>query len=236
MVRRPCPSSQSRTASRILDPETPKPEAKAKKESAVIAALTWIVVEFDLKGTAPLLQCAFSQKALRIMKDTQAAGDAANRKKGRNRPGRDYEAEFHGAAHRSIEGWNGIPAMAIKSAMISGSGSEYRQMQAKRCIKVVADGYDSVDGSPLVRIFGEPEPHDSIRRSGPKRIATPRVRAIYRTWTAKVKIKFEKGVYVAADIVNMLMRAGEQIGIGEGRPGSRDSVGMDFGTFSIESV
>jgi hypothetical protein len=37
------------------------------------------------------------------------------------------------------------------------------------------------------------------------------------------------------DIVNLLARMGEQVGIGEGRADSRNSAGLGFGAFKVET-
>ena len=36
------------------------------------------------------------------------------------------------------------------------------------------------------------------------------------------------------DVTNLLMRVGQQVGIGEGRPDSKNSAGMGWGTFNVE--
>lgn len=36
------------------------------------------------------------------------------------------------------------------------------------------------------------------------------------------------------DIVNLMMRVGQQVGIGEGRPDSKNSAGMGWGLFDIQ--
>ena len=37
-----------------------------------------------------------------------------------------------------------------------------------------------------------------------------------------------------ADIVNLISRVGMQVGIGEGRPDSKQSAGLGFGLFEID--
>jgi len=41
--------------------------------------------------------------------------------------------------------------------------------------------------------------------------------------------------FSGADIANLVLRAGIQVGIGEGRPFSKNSCGMGWGTFEITS-
>ena len=61
-----------------------------------------------------------------------------------------------------------------------------------------------------------------------------RVRPMWREWTATVSVQFDADMLSPADVVNLLHRAGMQIGIGEGRPYSRDGgAGMGWGTFKV---
>lgn len=40
---------------------------------------------------------------------------------------------------------------------------------------------------------------------------------------------------LAVDVANLMNRVGAQVGIGEGRPDSKNSAGMGWGLFSIET-
>lgn len=48
-----------------------------------------------------------------------------------------------------------------------------------------------------------------------------------------LRIRFDADLFTKTDIVNLIMRVGAQVGIGEGRPDSKDSAGMGFGLFEI---
>ena len=63
----------------------------AKVEAVTIAAPNFQTAEFEIVGTAPYVQHRFSEKAKKIMHDTQAAGSTA--KKGQKREARDFDAE-----------------------------------------------------------------------------------------------------------------------------------------------
>jgi hypothetical protein len=54
-------------------------------------------------------------------------------------------------------------------------------------------------------------------------------------WTANLRIDFDADIFTGADIANLVLRAGVQVGIGEGRPFSKNSCGMGWGTFEITS-
>jgi hypothetical protein len=59
------------------------------------------------------------------------------------------------------------------------------------------------------------------------------VRARYRHWGAKLRISFDAERFTETDLANLLMRVGIQVGICEGRPDSKNSAGMGWGTFKL---
>jgi ribosomal protein S17 len=60
------------------------------------------------------------------------------------------------------------------------------------------------------------------------------VRAAYHDWSAKVKIRWDADQFTVEDVSNLLARVGQQVGIGEGRPDSKNSAGMGWGTFDVK--
>jgi hypothetical protein len=56
---------------------------------------------------------------------------------------------------------------------------------------------------------------------------------MYRKWAATLRIRYDAGMLTADDVVNLISRVGLQVGIGEGRPDSKDSAGIGFGLFEI---
>jgi hypothetical protein len=56
---------------------------------------------------------------------------------------------------------------------------------------------------------------------------------MWREWSAVVGIEFDADMITPESIVNLLDRAGRQVGICEGRPFSKDSCGMGWGTFEV---
>jgi hypothetical protein len=47
-------------------------------------------------------------------------------------------------------------------------------------------------------------------------------------------VRFDADQFTLRDIANLLLRAGMQVGVGEGRPDSKKSCGMGWGTFEIK--
>jgi hypothetical protein len=109
----------------------------------------------------------------------------------------------------------------------------FKMTQAKMAVFIEADDIDAGDGTPLVFINGKPESvmHHVRNATG---VADLRVRAMWREWSALVRVRFDADLFTVTDVTNLLARAGVQVGIGEGRPDSKSSSGMGWGLFAIE--
>lgn len=202
-----------------------------------ITAPNFQLIELELEGTAPLVQNRFSSKAIAMMKAKMEAGSLA--KKGGAKAARDFAADFEGAMHKSTEGWVGVPASAIRSACIAVCRTvNYKMTLARMSIFVEPDGFDAVDGQPLVKLMfpaGNPEAMEMPVRNATG-VADIRVRPMWRVWSVRVRIRYDADQFSAEEIVNLLNRAGMQVGIGEGRPFSKQSDGLGFGTFRIKPI
>jgi hypothetical protein len=207
---------------------------KAEVRTAIsIRAPSFEVLSLMIVGEAPLVIHKFSAKAkARIMADQIAGSQAKGKKK---REPRDYDADFRGAMHLSTEGWAGVPAGAFRNAMISACRTVgYKMTHAKLAAFVLADGYDVEDNIPLVRIIGEPEKYITYARNDNGSVDI-RSRPMWKEWRMLIRIRFDKDMFSAQDVGNLMMRVGMQVGIGEGRPDSTNSAGMGWGLFSVES-
>jgi hypothetical protein len=194
------------------------------------------VIKVKIIGTSPLVINAFSAKARQQMKEVQEGGDKAKRK-GKFREPKNFDECYEQARHVSEKGWDGIPASAFRCAMISACKTlkGLAMTKAKLAFFVEADGFDKGDGTPLVKITkGKPEKaeHRVRLETG---VPDIRIRPMWRDgWEAELNIRFDNDMLDRADIVNLLARAGMQVGICEGRPDSKKSAGMGWGTFRIE--
>lgn len=197
----------------------------------VIAAPNFQAAIFRVRGTAPYVQNKFSEKSERQMLDAQQATKATSRKK---RTPRDVDSDFRNAIHLTSDGKYGIPASAFRSAMIDACRvAGFEMTKAKMSTFVVADGIDSTDGTPLVYLIAEePEVLKSHVRlqSG---VASIAIRPMWKEWACDVRIKWDGDQFSQTDIANLLERAGMQVGVGEGRPFSKKSHGMGWGTFTL---
>lgn len=198
-----------------------------------IAAPNFQTGIFRIRGTAPYVQNRFSQKAQDQMHETQAAGSTS--RKGKKRDPKDFDAVYKGAQHISTEGWHGIPAPAFRNAMISACRTVGFQMtKAKLAVFIEPDGFDHIDSTPLVKITkGEPHLHETVGRNATG-VVDLRVRPMWDPgWEAEVRIRFDADMFTLADVANLMVRVGLQVGVGEGRADSRQSAGQGWGHFDL---
>lgn len=207
----------------------------AKDEGvAVIQPANIVSMTLQIRGRSPYVQCAFSQKAKQQMMAAMAT-PRAERKAKTARPPRDFDQDFLQAQHIAVAGWNGIPCASFRTAMIDACRTVNLVMtKAKMSVFVVADGFDAMDGTPLVRLISAtpPERTEMLVRND-NGSADIRIRPMWREWSAEVHVEFDADMITPESVVNLLDRAGRQVGIGEGRPFSKNSVGMGWGTFTV---
>ena len=160
------------------------------------------------------------------------AGSTA--KKGTKRDAADFEQLYNDSRYISPEGWDGFNVSSVRCAMISACRLVgFKMTIAKLSVFVEADGRDKFEPVfGLIRIHGKPRRFESIARveTGQPYVC---VRACYDEWKANIRIRFDANQFTTEDIANLLARVGTQVGLCEGRPDSKNSAGMDWGTFRI---
>ena len=206
--------------------------AKKETTAVTIAPPKFETAEFTLKGIAPLVIHRFSSKTKAEMKLKMEVGKAAGSKK--NREPKDTDQTFFESRYISKEGWDGVHASAFRQALISACRLVgFKMTLAKLSLFVIQDGWDAQEPQiPLVRIHGEPVKQEDMARveTGQPYVT---VRAAYHDWSIKLRIRWDSDQFTVSDIVNLLMRVGLQVGIGEGRPDSKKSSGMGWGLFEV---
>lgn len=189
---------------------------------------------FTIKGNAPLVMHRFSHKIKEQMRLKMETGKAAGSKK--EREAKDSDDTFQAARYISKEGWDGFHAGAIRNAMISACRLVgFKMTLAKLSVFVINDGWDATEPQiPLIRIYGKPVRQDDMARveTGQPYVT---IRAAYHDWSAKVKIRWDADQFTLTDVSSLMSRVGMQVGIGEGRPDSKNSAGMGWGTFDLET-
>jgi hypothetical protein len=202
----------------------------SNSKTVVIAPPNFQTAIFHLEGTAPYVQHKFSSEQRRAMRAKQEQGSTA--KKGKARAAKDFNEVYRQCMYLDPKGQHGMPAAAFRNAMISACRIVgFKMTHAKQCVFIEADTYDE-DGTALVFIEGTPEPHESYARNQTG-VIDIRLRPMWKTWRAKLSVRFDADMFTTSDVANLLSRAGLQVGIGEGRPDSRESAGMGWGTFKL---
>lgn len=206
-----------------------------KTQSVSITAPKFQYASFNVIGQDVLVIHRFSAKTKQQMKEKMELGKAAGNKK--NREAKSTDITFNEARYVSKQGWDGFHAGSVRKAMISACRLvNFKMTLAKLSIFVEADGYDATEPQiPLIKIIGKPTKQEDMARveTGQPYVT---VRAAYHDWKAKIKIRFDADQFTLQDVTNLLMRAGQQVGLGEGRPDSKNSAGMGWGLFTIEAT
>lgn len=208
--------------------------ATANTTSLIITPPTIAKARFTIVGIAPLMTARFSKKA-EIM---QAQSEGSRSKSKRTRKERDFDSEWLEAAYRSPDGWFGINASAFRNASISACRLVgFKMTVAKLSVFVHADGFDEEDSLPLVRITkGEPR-SSFLRVRNATGVIDIRARPMWSPgWEMQPTMQWDAAQFNLEDITNLISRVGLQVGIGEGRPDSRDSAGLGYGLFEVQNV
>lgn len=181
------------------------------------------LVELRIVGTSPYISHAWSEKALKMIREKQAG------KKTKARDVREPEAEAMAAAYYTEDGEYGIPAMAIKAAMI---GAAHKDLGIEKTLVKKALFLRCDDANMVLPIAYE----KMVIREDQVRVgqgsADLRYRPEFRGWSAVVVFEVDTALLTDADLVNLLNRAGFGVGIGEWRP----EKGGEFGRFSVGAV
>lgn len=201
--------------------------------SVTIKAPNMQTAAFEIEGVAPLVIHRFSAKTKNQMLLKMETGKAASSKK--NREAKNSDDTFNESRYVSRDGWDGVHAGAFRNAMISACRLVgFKMTLAKLSCFIVADGWDAEEPQvPLVRIQGTAERQDDLARveTGQPYVT---IRARYWPWAATLRIRFDADQFTISDVANLLSRVGEQVGIGEGRPDSKNSAGMGWGLFVLK--
>jgi hypothetical protein len=202
-------------------------------QSVVIKPPNFGEAEFRVIGIAPLVIHRFSQKVAIQMKEKMETGKAASSRK--NREPKLTDDLYQEARYISAEGWDGFNASSVRAAMISACRLVgFKMTLAKLSVFVEADGRDAQQPQiALIRIYGDPVKQEDMARveTGQPYVT---VRAAYHDWSAKIRIRFDQDQFTTQDVANLIARVGLQVGLGEGRPDSKNSAGMGWGLFRVE--
>jgi glutaredoxin-related protein len=196
-------------------------------------------VRIHIVGTAPLVVSKFSEKAKEIMRGSQTGQKRLKQR-------RDPESDFAGARHRidGDSGWDGFPATGLKGAIVGGArffnDKKLNMTLLKQSIFVLGDGKDMLipilgpDGKPYGVGKNQPEMHEGMVRNRTG-VADFRFRPMYYPWSMKLSIIYMPDLMSLETLV-ALVDAGGFVGIGEWRPGSKESQTGSWGTFQVDDT
>lgn len=208
--------------------------ARGSKATKIeITAPNFSIVPVRIEGSAPLLISKFSEKSKQQIADSQTNENKTRAK----RAPKDYKAEMNAARYLSAEGWDGLPCRAIRAAMIAAcrTVSNLTMTAAKGAFFIVPQGRDHTEDAPLVKINGKVM-HDTRPARNSNGGTDMRNRPRYDNWWCEFEIQFDADMLSAQDIVNLLARAGMQVGLCELRPQSKMSTGGEYGLFLVKQV
>ena len=169
-----------------------------------------------------LIQHRWSEKALREIREKHAG------KKTKNRDVHDPEQEGRDALYLTEEGLYGVPAMAIKKAVLSAA---HRDIGIEKTLVRKALFLECKDRNGVLAmdcsnpVFTE----DAVRVNGKTDL---RYRAYFYQWSVDIIWTMDATLLQLETLVSLVDRAGFGVGIGEWRP-ENDG---EFGRFEVDTT
>jgi hypothetical protein len=186
-----------------------------------LAPIQKLRVSMRIVGKSPLIQHQWGQKAIGMMRDKHAG------KKTKTRDVRDPEAEGREAMYLTDDGKPGVPAMAIKSAVI---GAAHKDSGVEKTLVRKALFIECNDsGKVLPMDCDEPEIREDTVRVG-QGSADLRYRPYFHRWAVDITWEVDGELLRVEDLLNLIDRAGFGVGIGEWRP----EKGGEYGRFEVD--
>lgn len=219
--------------------------ATKKTEIVEIKPIEMNTVEVTIQGDTPLIMHAWSEKAKRMMLETQQ-GKAKGKKKEFKNPVDDFiqsmywltekpdtdglsEEECEQAFDKAIKNGAkfGFPITAFKQAAISAA---YRMGWSKDKMSLRGVFFIETDYGDMVEIKSDvPQMREDMVKIG-MGTADIRYRGQFNNWSATFRLKYNvNGQYSLENILNIINAGGVVCGVGEWRP-EKDG---QFGTYHI---
>lgn len=222
--------------------------ATTKKEATVaIKPIEMATVTITIEGDSPLIEHAWSEKAKRMMLETQT-GKAKGKAKEKRSPIRDFinslywksgkpeitddmsEEECQEAYLKALEHATfGFPLTGIKQA---GNSAAFRMHWVKDQMGLRGNYFiKDVDGDGLLKIDGVPTMReDTVKLQG--KTADLRYRGEFKDWSITFDVEYNvNSEFSLENLLNIINAGGTVCGIGEWRP-ERDG---QFGRYHIKT-
>jgi hypothetical protein len=180
-------------------------------------------ISFWIRGTSPLIQHAWSDKGLKMLRMS-----AAERKK-QPKTARDPEGEASSACYVTANGEHGIPLTAFKAALISAAHKDYG---LEKTVVMKAFFIPSDDPNRVVPMESDPPiVREDVVRIGQNQTDI-RYRPEFSDWRVNIVAEVDTELLTSDDIVALVNRAGFSVGIGEWRP----EKGGEYGRFELDTT
>lgn len=180
-------------------------------------------VTFTIKGTSPIIQHKWSEKAKKEIRDKKL-GD-----KKKNRDKLDMDAEYQSAMYKTDAGEYGIPVLAFKASLI---GAAHKDLGLEKTLVKKAFFVPCTDSNMIVPM----ECSDPVMREDYVRVGMSgtdlRYRPEFKDWSVEITAEIDADMLTIENIAMLINRAGFGVGIGEWRP----EKGGEFGRFQIDQT
>lgn len=177
-----------------------------------------------IRGTAPLIVHAWSQKAKQQMLDTQQG-----RKK--QKEIRDPQADYEASLYRTTDGY-GFPTLAFKAATVGAArtfGKSIRMTEIRQFLFFQGVPSEKKD-QLLTPIVGTPHMREDMVRVG---MGTDlRYRGEFLEWSAVLDVTYVTSAISRSSVLSLIEAGGMGVGVGEWRP---EKDGLN-GTYLIDST
>ena len=176
-------------------------------------------------GKSGLICHHFGEKSRKQIQDTQSKVAKGPKE------ARDPQAEYEGAFYKLENGGYGFTCAGFKKSAIRAAKllDGVNMTDARQMFFVEADDRDTT-GVDCVRIEHDEAPEmrtDTVRLA--KGVSDLRYRPEFRNWSCILKMSFDEDLISNSQLVNLFMRAGLQVGVGDWRP----EKGGEFGRFVV---
>ena len=184
-------------------------------------------VRFRIRGLSPLIQHRWSEKAKRMMLEKKQG------RKTKDREPCDPEAEAREATYFTSSGAYGVPAMAIKRALIAAAHKDVgiEKTLVRKALFILCSDPSGV----LAMDCDEPVIGQAGDGTGdPVRVGMGstdlRYRPYFHRWSIDITCELDADLLRVDDLLTLVDRAGFGVGIGEWRP----EKGGDYGRFEVD--
>lgn len=200
-----------------------KKKAESAGEQKKIRRVARKFVRLTIKGTSPLIQHQWNEKAKKAMRDKHAG------KKTKTREVRDPKEEGEAAAYRTDLGEYGIPLLALKSSILAAA---HKDIGIEKTLVRKALFIPSKDSKGILPMrCEEPTIQEDMVRVG-QGSADLRYRPYFYAWSCDVTFEIDSELLTVDDLLALVDRAGFGVGLCEWRP----EKGGEFGRFEVDTA